>query len=101
MITKMGLVNIHHTYRYNIKEIKRFFFLVMSRIYPQQLLYIIYSSVNYLYHVHYIPSTYLSYNYISHTVPFDCLHPILLPPPPASDNHKSDLFLQVCLFVEV
>ena len=47
---------------------------------PQNLLlifiYNIYeSSVNYVYHViHYIPSTYLSYNW--KFVPFDCLHPI-------------------------
>ena len=57
------------------------------------------SSVNYIYHVvHYIPSTYFSYN--CKFVPFDCLHfpfPLYL----ASGNHKSDLFFFefVCLLV--
>ena len=55
-----------------------------------QLLYITYSSVNYIYHVvHYIPSTYLPYNW--KFGPFDCLYqvfPFLLH---SSGNHKSDL----------
>ena len=42
------------------------------RIYSQQLPYITNNSVNYIYHVvHYIPSTYLSYNW--KFVPFDYL----------------------------
>ena len=51
------------------------------RIYSQQLSCIIYSSVNYFYHVvHYIPSTCLSYNW--KFVPFDSLHPVLPSPAP-------------------
>ena len=63
-------------------------FLVMNtlRIYPQQLSHRIYKGINYSYHVvHYISTTYLSYNW--KFVSFDCLHPISLPPLPlASDN---------------
>ena len=59
------------------------------RIYPQQLL--TYSSVSGLYHViHYIPSTYLVFNWSF--VPFDHLYSILSSPTP-SGNHKSDLSL--------
>ena len=37
------------------------------RNYSQQLSCIMYSSVNYIYHVvHYFPSTYLSYNWMFH-----------------------------------
>ena len=46
-----------------------------------QLSYITYSSGNYIYHVvHYIPSTYLSYNW--KFVSCDCLYPIPRPPTP-------------------
>ena len=58
-----------------------------------QRLHVTFSSVNYTNHVvHYIPSTYLSYNW--KFVPFDLLHPIPLNPPPTSGNHKSDFFLE-------
>ena len=44
-----------------------------------QLSFITYGSVNYLYHVvHYITSSYLSYNW--NFLPFDYLH-LILPPP--------------------
>ena len=67
------------------------------KIYSQHLLYITYSSVNYIYPVvHYIPSTYFSYNW--KFVPFDCLHPIPFPQPPASGNHKCDLFFSELIF---
>ena len=66
------------------------------RIYSQQLSYIAYSSVNYIHHVvHNSPSAYLSYNW--EFVPFDYFDPIPHPPPPASGNHKPDLFF--CVFV--
>ena len=46
-----------------------------------------YNSVNYIDHVvHYIPGTYLSYNW--KFVPFDHSQPIPSPPPPESGNHN-------------
>ena len=60
----------------------------------QQLSYIIYNSINYIYHVvHYTPSTYLCYNW--KFVPFDHLHPT-----PASGTTNLISFCEfVCILI--
>ena len=95
MIITVNLVTIH-LINTKLKKYKKYFSCVRTlRMYSLNN-FNIYSSVNYHF-VHYIPSTYLSYNW--KFVHFDHLHPILPAATcPANGKHKSDLF-SMSLFV--
>ena len=94
------LVNIHHLIE--ILGNKKVFFL-WRKLSGFILLYVTYSSVNYIYHAVY--DIYGTYNWkismYKKLCTFRCLHPI--PPSPTSSDHKSDLFFYmfICLYSEV
>ena len=91
---------VHHEMITTIKEKNNFFPCNENSLdlLSQQLSYIMYSSVNYIYLVvsvqslsgGYIPISYLSYYW--KFVMFDHLHSMPLSPNPTSGDHKSDPF---------